>query len=124
MFREDAGDARLERGVDRQRHVARAREKRLDGRMARLTAMAQQRKQIAIVAPNRRHGSAGGIGHRDYGGVIVKPAQPVLQIALDIRGVARAPVSACREIADQMKRHGAERITPLHPFGRRALHAT
>ncbi len=87
--------------------------------MVGVVAVAEQRQQLAIVAPNRRHRGSAGRGHDR--GVVVEAAEPRVGIAFDIRRVRRAPVDAAGHVAKDVEAGAAERIAALERIGARRI---
>ena len=80
--------------------------------------MPQQRHELAVVAtesPGPARPSRSIVGTIVC--VIVEAAQPRFGVALDVRGVRRAPVQAGARVAEQMKGAAAERIAARRGIG-------
>ena len=72
--------------------------------------MSQRRDDVAVIAPNRQHRSAGRIRRLNGFRMVVEATQLIFSIALDVRRVGRAPVHARSRVSEQMERRAAERI--------------
>ncbi len=119
VARQNRRDAQLEARVDREAHVALAREERFHGGMVRVVAMPQDRHEIAVIAPDgpRLLAVAAGDSHRRL--VVVEAAQSGFAVALDERRVAGAPIRARRQIAEQVEPGSTERVTSRAAIGAR-----
>src|SRR6185437_4486344 len=100
----------LQRGGDREMHVALALADSLHGGVIRLPSMAQQREKLAIVVADGVERLALRVFDFDDSRAIVVSLKTHRGIALDERGVRSAPVGARPNIAEKMKCHGSERI--------------
>ncbi len=107
------GRAQLQADVDRYLHVARARQEGPHDRVVRPPPVAQQRHQLAQVAPQHPVGPVAARRlHLDHPRAIVIAAQPRIRVPLDERRVARGPVHLAPRVAEQVVGDPHERVAP------------